>query len=304
MSRIHLLPFRQFSGNLALAAVTFALAICAHSQSWAADDSGTTGRIDFKSLKLPEATVEVDLSQDMFHDLFGIGDAAISGVAETLLKSTGNSDSAHSTKMAAEQLQAARQVVQLAGNVVHEVRVRVYDHFAKAGGDPQELFKAVSGQLEASKWETLVRVHDHDSIVRVAAIRGDGAIKGLFVIVNDHENVVLANVVCDVSQENVKKLTSTATKIGLDNGLAEQIAQQIKMKHMGGGKPKLMIQSKSGDRIEVMEKPEPPAPPKPVIETKNGVRIEVSETSEPPAAPKPPEPPVPPVPPVAPVEEK
>lgn len=263
MSHLPSLVFRQFSGNLALAAVTFALAICAHSQSWAADDSGTVGRIDFKSLKLPEATVEVDLSQDMFHDLFGIGDAAIAGVAETLLKSTGDGDNAKTTKMAAEQLQAARQIVQLAGNVVHEVRVRVYDHFGKSGGDPQELFQAVSGQLEASKWETLVRVHDHDSIVRVAAIRGDGAIKGLFVIVNDRENVVLANVVCDVSPENIKKLTSTATKIGLDNGLAEQIAQKIKMKHMGGGKPRLTIQSKGGDRIEVTETPAPPVPPKP-----------------------------------------
>ncbi len=268
MSRIPLLVFRQLSGNLALAAVTFTLAICAHAQSWAADDSGTTGRIDFKSLNLPEATVEVDLSQDMFHDLFGIGDAAISGVAETLLKSADSGDSASSTKMAAEQLQAARQIVQLAGNVVHEVRVRVYDHFGKSGGNPQELFKAVSGQLEASKWETLVRVHDHDSVVRVAAIRADGAIKGLFVIVNNHENVVLANVVCDVSPENAKKLTSTATKIGLDNGLAEQIAQKIKMKHMGGmggGKPKLTIQSRDGNRIEVTETPEPPAAPKPPV---------------------------------------
>jgi hypothetical protein len=270
MFQIPRMMFRQFSGNLALAAITFTLAAAAQSQSWAADESSPVGRIDFQSLKLPEATVEVDLSQDMFRDLFGIGDAAIAGVAETLMKSAGG-DNAQTTKMAAEQLEAARQIVQLAGNVVHEVRVRVYEDFTKDSGDPKQLFAAANEQLQVSNWETLVRVHDGDSLVRVAAIRGDGAIKGLFVIVNDNEDVVLANVVCDVSPENVKKLTAAATKIGLENGLAEQIAHQIKMKRMGGGKPKLMIQGKSGNRIEVTETPEPPAapvPPVPPVEEK------------------------------------
>ena len=41
-----------------------------------------TGRLDFEAANLPTANVEVDLSQAMFKDLFGIGDAAIAGVAE------------------------------------------------------------------------------------------------------------------------------------------------------------------------------------------------------------------------------
>jgi hypothetical protein len=37
-------------------------------------------------------------------------------------------------------------------------------------------------------------------------------------------------VVCDVSPENAKKLTSAATKIGLENGLAQEL--EAKMQRM------------------------------------------------------------------------
>ena len=55
-----------------------------------------------------------------------------------------------------------------------------------------------------------------------------GAIQGIFVTATDGDSVVIANVVCDISPENVKTLTSTATKIGMENGLAQVIEQKMK----------------------------------------------------------------------------
>ena len=83
---------RRSGDSLALATLTFCLAAIAHLPAVAADESATLGRLDFKKANLPEANVELDLSQEMFHDLFGIGDAAIAGVAESLMKSANGGD--------------------------------------------------------------------------------------------------------------------------------------------------------------------------------------------------------------------
>src|SRR5262249_2714309 len=141
--------------------------------------SGPAGRINFEAAKLPPANVEVDLSQDMFRDLFGIGDAALSGVADTLLKSTGADKNLQGTKMAAEKLEAARLIVQLASNVVREVRVRVYDGLPEGTERSDALFKPFDEQLRSGKWETLVRVHKDQNAAQVAVLRSDGAVQGI-----------------------------------------------------------------------------------------------------------------------------
>jgi len=260
MYRIPALMVRHATGSLVLAATTFGLAAIAHSQATAAGEAAPAGRLDFEAAKLPEANVEVDLSQEMFKDLFGIGDAAIAGVAETLMKSSSSGDSAKGTRLAAEQLETARQIMQLAGNVVREVRVRVYESLPKETADPRNLFNAFDEQLSAGKWETLARVRDKEEMVRVSAIRGGGSVQGIFVVATDGDSVVVANIVCDVSPENVKKLTSAATKVGLDNGLAQAI--ELKLKHLPGGagsRPTIVI--KNGVPVSLPSPPEPPSPP-------------------------------------------
>src|SRR6478752_5436388 len=147
------------SGNWMLAAATMLLAAISHGQAPAADGPSTVGRINFESAKLPEANVEIDLGQDMFKSLFGIGDAAISGAAETLVKSAGGGDGAKGARLAADQLEAARKILQLAGNVVREVRVRVYESFPEESGGVEKLFRPFDEQLHADKWETLARIH-------------------------------------------------------------------------------------------------------------------------------------------------
>ena len=235
-----------------------------------ADSTQTpTGRINFEAAKLPPANVEVDLSQEMFKDLFGIGDAAITGVAETLLKYSQQERDAKNVAIAAGQLEAAKEIVQLAGNVVREVRVRVYQGLPEGIEDAQKLFAPFDEQLQSNKWETLARVRNEDATARLSVLRSNGAVHGVFVTVaSDGEDIVLANIVCDISPENVKKLTSAMTQIGLQNGLAQAIDK--KLSRLSGenrandvGVPLL---KKSG-KVFVNVGPTPPTPPKPPTRT-------------------------------------
>jgi hypothetical protein len=203
----------------------------ANGQLAVAADSGTPGRIEFDDTSLPPATVEIDLQQSMFHDLFGLGDAAVAGVAETLLQSAGSDSGSEGLRLAAEQLQAARQILQLASDVVHEVRVRVYENLPSELGQPATLVAPYDGQLRAGNWDTVVQVRDGDDSVRVSLLRESGAVRGVFIVAADGSDLVLANVVCDASPENVKKLTSAAAKIGLENGLGKEIEAKMRRLH-------------------------------------------------------------------------
>jgi hypothetical protein len=64
--------------------------------------------------------------------------------------------------------------------------------------------------------------------VQIAAVRSDGAIKGLFIIASEGNNLVLVNVTCDISPENAKKLTTAAVKAGLQAGLDKHLEQALK----------------------------------------------------------------------------
>jgi len=109
--------------------------------------------------------------------------------------------------------------------------VRVYENLGDKAEKAPDVLSRFDGQLSSGGWDTIVRVRDGDNSVRVCLVRGEGAIRGAFVVVADGENVVLVNVVCDVSPENVKKLSAAATKIGLDNGLEEAIKAKLHHQH-------------------------------------------------------------------------
>jgi hypothetical protein len=188
----------------------------------------------------------------MFRDLFGLGDAAVAGVAESLLQSAEKSDGAEATRLAAEQLAAARQIMQLASEVVHEVRIRVYRGLPDENRKPEALAAQFDDQLRAGNWDNVVQVREDDQSVRVSLLRDEGAVQGIFVIAGHHgKEIVLANVVCDLSPENIKKLSSAATKIGLENGLAQVIEAKMPKRH----------------RIAPATPPQPPRP-----DAQNGTR--------------------------------
>jgi hypothetical protein len=211
----------------ALTVVVYFGIVAAYAQAFAAERTSAPGRIDFSEANLPAATVEVDLSEGMFGDLAGLGEAAIAGVAETLQQASGSNRGSEGTRIAAEQLAAARQLVQLARGVVHEVRVRVYDKFDEGSADTNSSMAQFDEQLKKGNWENIVKVRDGKDSVRVSLLRKEGAILGAFVVASDGHSLVLANLVGDISPENVKKLTSAAATIGLENGLQQALDHKM-----------------------------------------------------------------------------
>jgi len=211
----------------AVAALLLVGAAAARAQTAA---GGPLGRIDFAAANLPQATVEVDVTQGMLGDMFGLGDAAIAGIVESLSQSPAAQNNQATAEMATEKLSAAREVIQLAKDLVTEVRVRVYEDFPEASQESVTNGSLFDEQLTRGQWDKAVRVKDGNDSVQLSFLRSDGALRGVLVVVADGSDVVLANVVCDVTPENVKKLTAAATKIGLENGLLQQIER--KMGHM------------------------------------------------------------------------
>jgi hypothetical protein len=217
----HVIPF-------AIAVLSTAAAL---AQPQRTPETAPVGRIDFGAANLPPANVELDLSQGMFNDLFGIGEAAAAGVAESLLKSAEGNAAAEGTRLAAQQIAAAREIIKLAREVVREVRVRVYANRgpdAGTAGRFETLSAQFDNQLTSGNWETVARVRQGDENARLAVLRQEGAIRGALIIAGNGRELVLANIVADVSQENVKKLTAAAATIGLENGLQQAIEREMR----------------------------------------------------------------------------
>jgi Domain of unknown function (DUF4252) len=200
--------------RLGLVAAVACVIFASNALSTHANETVPDGHLDFEAAKLPSANLEVDLSQDTFRSLFGISDAAIAGVAETLFKSVdGEKDT--NKKLSAEQLDAVRKIVELSGKFVREVRVRAYENRPEGTDDAGSLLKLFDGQLKVGKWETVVRMRSDDDMLRVAVLHKDGSIRGIFVAAAAEDEIAIANIVCDISPDKVKPLTAAIAKIGM-----------------------------------------------------------------------------------------
>src|SRR5690242_500189 len=94
--------------NPGLAAAALGVLVALSAGRGFAGEAAPEGRLDFEAAKLPAANLEVDLSQETFHSLFGISDAAISGVAETFLKAaekSGDGDGGSDKQLTAQQIE-------------------------------------------------------------------------------------------------------------------------------------------------------------------------------------------------------
>ena len=208
----------------------FGVAASSRAQETSSSGAATPGHIEFDHPGAAQASVEVDLTQDMFGDLFGIGDAVLAGVAEALAQSPQAQQGSQAIQMAAERAAAARELVSIAKNVINDVRVRVYEGVQSDSSQPADVAAHYDQQLTSGGWDQAVRVREGDKGVRVSVLRDNGAIKGLFVVAAEQHNLVLVNLTCDISPENVKKLAAAATKSGLEAGLGDKIEKA--MKHM------------------------------------------------------------------------
>ena len=185
------------------------------------------GRIDFDAAGLPPATVELELNREILGDMYGLCDAAVAGVLQSLVEAN-EADSSKTTKIAAERLAAARELLQLTKEVVHEVRVRAYDGNLGEEMKSTDVAAKFEKQLSEEKWDRILKVRDGGENVQVSVKRVKGSLLGVFIVANEGNDLALVNVVCDASPENVKKLTAQATKIGLENGLREVLEKELR----------------------------------------------------------------------------
>jgi hypothetical protein len=227
MSRLTSAVFARWSGNAATLFALAFIALPARAQSGDRDGPGRAGRIEFDFADAPVANVEVDLDEDTLSAFTGIGKAAIQGVVESLVEShQGSDDSA--VEKSAEHLRAANDIFETASNVIREVRVRVYENLSEQSQSARaSMVEHYHKKLEGTDWDRVVRVRDGETSVVVCVSRSGEAIHGVFVMVSEPDDLVMANVVCDLTPEKIKQVTSQATKIGMEVGLENAIEQAI-----------------------------------------------------------------------------
>jgi hypothetical protein len=224
----HLLVRRAGAIGAFTAVILYVGVVAAYAQDASPAAAENLGRVDFDYPGAAKASVEIDLSRDMFGDLFGIGDAALSGVIEALTQSPQAQEGSEAIKQAAAQAAATRELVGIAKDAIHDIRVRIYEGLQQPSDEKEGVIAYYDAKLSQGGWESTVRVQDGDDKVRVSAVRANGAIKGLFIVAADGNDLVLVNVTCDLSPENAKKLTTAAVKSGLQAGLEKHLEHALK----------------------------------------------------------------------------
>ncbi|MEO2048552.1 MAG: DUF4252 domain-containing protein [Pirellulales bacterium] len=208
-----------------VAALMLLLASTANARPENTGPPEVIGRVEFDFPHATPATVEVDLGEGILTDFMGIAQAVVGGVVEGLLESAQGQEQG-AVKLSGRHLASVRKVLESIRGVVREVRVRVYENLPEKAADLQRNMSAHYQQKAHDlDWDNLVRVNDGHANVSVSALRHDGAIRGLYVMVSENGQLVLVNIVCNLSPEMVQQVAKLATQIGLEVGL-EQVLQE------------------------------------------------------------------------------
>jgi hypothetical protein len=214
-----------FGGGTAFGQITES-ASTARSAGQVDQVRATVGRIAFDFPQAPPATVEIDLSEGILQDLSGITEAAIAGFTEALGE-TARSGGGTSQRLAA--VAAAQQIVQTLGTVVRELHVRVYDRLPEGAQDVRERMVAhYHEKLREAAWDNVVRFREGNDSVTLAVLRGDGAVRGLFLVFSDNRQLIIAEAQCDLTPEKVKLVAHQLTKIGVEFGLTQEIERALR----------------------------------------------------------------------------
>lgn len=184
---------------------------------------GEPGRVEFDFPGGAPANVEIDLKNGMLSALTDIAVAAVDGAAEGIRES-GQGDA---VRQSTEIMGALREVLGLTGEVVKEVRLRVYEGMEDSS-TLASMQKYYQEKLDDGSWDNVVKVRDGDENVAVCVHREGSAIRGVFVMVGERDEMVLANVVCELTPDKIKQLTSKATKIGMRFGLGDAIEEMMR----------------------------------------------------------------------------
>lgn len=184
------------------------------------------GQVSLELPDLPPATVEIDLGRGMIQHSLSLGDAAIAGILEGLSTSS-DSRTDESAKFIAQQLTSARELSDAISQVVHEVHVRVWNDLPKESQIADKAVRHFDATLKEQGWESTLRAREDGKLVRVLVHREGDRLTGVLLIASERDELVVANVIGDLSPENVHRVTKTATTIAMKLGLDKELNKAV-----------------------------------------------------------------------------
>lgn len=212
-------------GSLATA-LALLVSLCSYSpvvaQSSAGESPAKLISLDYPGA--PEATVEANLSFGLFNDLFGITDSALQGIAEAALRfgQKPGLESTEAVKLTAEQIAAVQKVMAIVKGSIQGVEVRAFDDLPDGTGI--NMMNRYAANFSEAGWEQVLKAKGkRGESIQVSLMRGEGAIRGAFVMGLENNKAFVALVRCDISPENAKQLGDTLASTALELGLAEQL---------------------------------------------------------------------------------
>lgn len=197
----------------------------AFAQEEVATSSGG-GRVDLSVADLPPASVEMDLGPGLIRHFFSMGDAAVAGFLEGLATSS-DAESSDNIQFVAEQLTSARELGDVASEVVQEVHIRVWNEEIDAEAVATKMIEQYDEKLPSSGWEPTLRARQNGEMVRIYTLREGESVTGVLVVAGKRSELAVINVVGDLSPDNIQRLVSTATKIGVKLGLDKELNRGI-----------------------------------------------------------------------------
>lgn len=188
--------------------------------------SSQGGRVKLDVADLPPAAVEMDLGPGLIRHFFKLGDAAVAGVLEGLSTSP-DAETSENLQFAAKQLTSARELGDIASEVIQEVHVRAWNGEIDALAAATQLIDAYDAQLPAAGWEPTLRARQQNEMVRIYTLHEGESLSGVLVVAAQRNELVVVNVVGDLSPQNIQHLASTATRIGVQLGLDKELNKAI-----------------------------------------------------------------------------
>jgi hypothetical protein len=182
--------------------------------------------IDFDHPGDESPSVDLSLPGETVRDLAGLGDAALAGVAEALIRAGGASDKAVEVKMAAEGLADIRKLVTTVQGALQQLHVQVYRN-ASSESFAQQVSGHYTQKLKGSSWDKLVVAHEGSESATVYVLRQSGAFRGVLVIATNGKELVLANAACDLSPERVQQVADQAVSLAVKFGGEEALGKIV-----------------------------------------------------------------------------
>lgn len=184
------------------------------------------GRVTLEVADLPPASVEMDLGPGLIRQFFSMGDAAVAGFLEGLSTSP-DAESSDNIQFVAKQLTSARELGDVASEVVQEVHIRAWNEEIDGQEVANKLIEQYDATLPSNGWEPTLRARQDGELVRIYTLREGESVTGVLVVAGKRNELAVINVVGDLSPDNIQRLVSTATKIGVQLGLDKEINKGI-----------------------------------------------------------------------------